>query len=76
MNCLICGTIIELNQLRHSDGLGSYHMLCEFNLERERMGLPTFQSLRRTKFISGFYTNGYDREVKQIAENGLMGSPI
>lgn len=49
-----CGKEIEKGQMRHSDGLGNYHVLCEFNQIRQQLHLPPFEAYRKVKFISGF----------------------
>lgn len=70
--CAICHLTIESHQLRHSDGLGHYHMVCEFNIERKRLGMPSYQEVRKIRFISGFIDthttgrveNNYNKQVK------------
>ena len=52
MSCFICGNDIGSNQLRHSDGTGDYHMLCEFNAQRRLQGLPPIESVKRVKYYS------------------------
>lgn len=52
MACDICTKEIESTQLRHSDGNGNYHMVCEFNQVREALGLPPIESIRRVKYYS------------------------
>ncbi len=46
MICSICEEDIESNQSRHSDALGNYHILCEFNVVRNANGLPPYESLK------------------------------
>lgn len=66
MICDICGKEIGSTQMRHSDGLGNFHMLCEFNEVRKLTGLPQIESVRRIKFYSGFgyivTANGHRKE--------------
>lgn len=54
MTCQICDNDILSNQMRHSDGLGNYHILCEFDAERKALGLPLMKDVKKVKFISGF----------------------
>ena len=46
MICHICEEDIESDQSRHSDALGNYHILCEFNVVRAANGLPPYESLK------------------------------
>lgn len=52
MSCFICGNDIGSNQMRHSDGTGDYHMLCEFNAQRRMQGYPPIESVKRVKYYS------------------------
>lgn len=63
MLCDIClqegrkgeAAVIQLSQLRHSDGNGNYHVVCEFNQIRRALGMPLFEGIRRVKY----YGQGY-----------------
>lgn len=69
--CSICHTPIESHQLRHSDGLGHYHMVCEFNEEREKLGLPRYEDVRKIRFISGFVDPTTTPSGKNNSDNVL-----
>lgn len=53
MTCDICGKEIGTTQLRHSNGHGNYHMVCEFNVWRSANGWPPLESAKRVKYYSG-----------------------
>lgn len=64
--CCLCHDPIETHQLRHSDGLGHYHLVCEFNAIRERLGLPLYQEVRKVKYYSGFETAPMVKSMSKI----------
>lgn len=64
--CNLCHEPIESYQLRHSDGLGHYHVICEFNLIRTQLGMPLFEDVRRVKYYSGFETAPTVKSVTKL----------
>lgn len=50
MTCDICHLPLLSHQSRHYNGEGYFHMVCEFNIIRKRLGLPLFQDVLRTNY--------------------------
>lgn len=46
MTCNLCNKYIELDQMRHSNGEGDYHIVCEYNAARQKQGMPPFETTR------------------------------
>jgi len=65
MTCNKCHGEIGPTQCRHSDGLGTYHLFCELNEEREKHGWPKIESVKRVKYYSGF--EALETEVKRTS---------
>lgn len=54
MTCGICEEFIEIGQMRHSNGVGDYHIVCEFNVQRKKHGMPLFETTRaRVRHTTG-----------------------